>query len=103
VSEVVGLTAFRVVQEALSNALRHAPGSAITVSITDDGHELRVAVTNTPPDRDDEPTPGARLGLAGIRERVTALGGTVSAGPTLDGGFQLIATLPVEDPEPIPA
>ena len=103
VPEVVGLTAFRVVQEALSNALRHAPGSAITVAVTDDGHELRVAVTNTPPDRDDEPTPGARLGLAGIRERVAALGGTVSAGSTPDGGFQLSATLPVEDPDPVPA
>lgn len=103
VPEVVGLTAFRVVQEALSNALRHAPGSAITVTVTDDGHVLRVAVSNTPPDRDDEPTPGARLGLAGIRERVTALGGTVSAGATLDGGFQLTAILPVEDPDPIPA
>ncbi|MFI2487561.1 sensor histidine kinase [Promicromonospora kroppenstedtii] len=103
VPEVVGLTAFRVVQEALSNALRHAPGSAITVTVTDDGHELRVAVTNTAPDRDDEPTPGARLGLAGIRERVTALGGVVSAGPTLDGGFEITATLPVEDTDPLPA
>ncbi|MFI2364259.1 sensor histidine kinase [Promicromonospora sp. NPDC019610] len=103
VPEVVGLTAFRLVQEALSNALRHAPGSAIVVTITDDGHELRVSVTNTPPDRDDEPTPGARLGLAGIRERVAALGGTVTAGPTPDGGFELAATLPVEDPDPLPA
>lgn len=103
VPEVVGLTAFRVVQEALSNALRHAPGSAITVTVTDDGHELRVVVTNTPPDRHDDPTPGARLGLAGIRERVTALGGTVSAGPTPDGGFEVAATLPVEDPDPLPA
>ncbi|MFD7311587.1 sensor histidine kinase [Promicromonospora sp. NPDC059942] len=103
VSEVVGLTAFRVVQEALSNALRHAPGSAIAVRISSDGHELRVVVTNTSPGRDDEPTPGARLGLAGIRERVAAIGGTVSAGPTPDGGFELAATLPVEDPDPLPA
>ncbi|GAA2231938.1 hypothetical protein GCM10010413_32780 [Promicromonospora sukumoe] len=103
VSEVVGLTAFRVVQEALSNALRHAPGSAVTVRISGDGHELRVVVTNTPPGRDDEPTPGARLGLAGIRERVAAIGGTVTAGPTLDGGFEVTATLPVEDADPLPA
>jgi signal transduction histidine kinase len=103
VSEVVGLTAFRVVQEALSNALRHAPGSAVTVRISGDGHELRVVVTNTRPGRDDEPTPGARLGLAGIRERVAAIGGTVSAGPTLDGGFEVAATLPAQDTDPLPA
>jgi signal transduction histidine kinase len=102
VPDAVGLTAFRVVQEALSNALRHAPGSAIAVTITDDGHDLRVRVTNTAPARSEEPTPGAQLGLAGIRERAAALGGTVTAGPTPDGGFELTATLPVvEDDHPL--
>jgi signal transduction histidine kinase len=102
VPDAVGLTAFRVVQEALSNALRHAPGSAIAVTITDDGHDLRVRVTNTAPARSDDPSPGARLGLAGIRERAAALSGTVTAGPTPDGGFELTATLPVaEDDHPI--
>lgn len=102
VPDAVGLTGFRVVQEALSNALRHAPGCAITVTITDDGHDLRVSVTNTAPARSDDPTPGARLGLAGIRERVAALGGTVTSGPTPDGGFELAATLPVgEDEHPL--
>jgi signal transduction histidine kinase len=103
VPDVVGLTAFRLVQEALSNALRHAPGSAVTVTVTDEGHDLRVRVTNTAPARSDEPTPGARLGLAGIRERAHALGGTVTAGPTADGGFELTATLPVaQDDDPLP-
>ncbi|MFC8799279.1 sensor histidine kinase [Promicromonospora sp. NPDC057138] len=105
VPDVVGLTAFRLVQEALSNALRHAPGSAVAVvvSAANDGHDLRVHVTNTAPERSDEPTPGARLGLAGIRERAHALGGTVSAGPTPDGGFELTATLPVaQDDDPLP-
>ncbi|MFD2795351.1 sensor histidine kinase [Promicromonospora vindobonensis] len=97
VPDAVGLTAFRVVQEALSNALRHAPGSAITVTITDDGNDLRVRVTNSPPERNDEPTPGAQLGLAGTRERAAALGGSVTAGRTRDGGFELTATLPVAD------
>jgi signal transduction histidine kinase len=103
VPDAVGLTAFRVVQEALSNALRHAPGSAVAVTVTEDGHDLRVRVTNTAPARTDDPTPGARLGLAGIRERAAALGGTVTAGPTPDGGFELTATLPVtEDEHPLP-
>jgi signal transduction histidine kinase len=103
VPDVVGLTAFRLVQEALSNALRHAPGSAVTVTVTDEGHDLRVRVTTPAPARSDEPTPGARLGLAGIRERAHALGGTVTAGPTADGGFELTATLPVaQDDDPLP-
>ncbi|WP_369372695.1 histidine kinase [Promicromonospora sp. Populi] len=102
VPDAIGLTGFRVVQEALSNALRHAPGSAVTVTISDDPHDLRVRVTNTPPARDEEPTPGARLGLAGISERVAAVGGRVTAGPTPDGGFELTATLPVvEDTDPL--
>jgi signal transduction histidine kinase len=102
VPDAVGLTAFRVVQEALSNALRHAPGSTIAVTITDDRHDLRVRVTNTAPARSDDPSPGARLGLAGIRERAAALSGTVTAGHTPDGGFELTATLPVaEDDHPI--
>jgi signal transduction histidine kinase len=103
VPDAVGLTAFRLVQEALSNALRHAPGSAVTVTVTDEGYNLRVRVTNTAPERSDEPTPGARLGLAGIRERAHALGGTVTAGHTSDGGFELTATLPVaQDDDPLP-
>jgi signal transduction histidine kinase len=102
VPDAVGLTAFRLVQEALSNALRHAPGSAVAVIVTDEGRDLRVRVTNTAPERSDEPTPGARLGLAGIRERAHALGGTVTAGPTPDGGFELTATLPVaQDDDPL--
>jgi signal transduction histidine kinase len=102
VPDAVGLTGFRVVQEALSNALRHAPGSAIAVTVTEDGHDLRVRITNTAPARSEEPTPGARLGLAGIRERAAALGGTVTSRPTPDGGFELSATLPVgEDEHPL--
>jgi signal transduction histidine kinase len=103
VPDAVGLTAFRTVQEALSNALRHAPGASIAVTVTEDGHDLRVRVTNTAPARTEEPTPGARLGLAGIRERVAALGGTVASSPTPDGGFEITATLPVtEDDDPLP-
>lgn len=102
VPDAVGLTAFRVVQEGLSNALRHAPGSAITVTVTDDDHHLTVRVTNTAPARHDEHAPGAQLGLAGTRERATALGGHVTAGPTSDDGFELTATLPViEDDDPL--
>ncbi|MBO0609970.1 sensor histidine kinase [Myceligenerans salitolerans] len=102
VPDAVGLTAFRVVQEALSNALRHAPGSPVAVTVSDDGHDLTVRVANSAPERVAEPAPGARLGLAGIRERVGALRGTVTADVTPDGGFQLVAVIPVvEDEDPL--
>lgn len=102
VPEAVGLTAFRVVQEALSNALRHAPGSTITVTLSHDGHDLAVSVINSRPQRPAEVTPSARLGLAGIRERVAALGGSVDTGPTPDGGFQVSTVLPVvQDADPL--
>lgn len=103
VPDAVGLTAYRAVQEALSNALRHAPGSTIAVTVTADDHHLEVRATNTAPARADEPAPGARLGLAGIRERALALGGDVTAGPTPSGGFELTVTIPVVcDDHPLP-
>ena len=97
VPATVGVTAYRIVQEALSNALRHSPGSSIevTTAMLDRPRELRVAVVNSAPQDDAVPAPGSGFGLAGIRERVSALGGHVEAGPTDEGGFQLVAHLPV--------
>lgn len=101
VSSSTGLIAYRTVQEALANALRHAPGAVIDVEVTggesSEGESvLRISVLNAPPpDKVVEPAPGAGLGLEGIRERVEAVGGTVEAGPTEGGGFALRAALPV--------
>lgn len=95
VPATVGLTAFRAVQEALSNALRHAPGAAIEVTTSFEDGSVAVRVVNSAPQTDAESAPGSGLGLAGIRERVTALGGTVVAGPTAEGGFSVVASLPV--------
>jgi signal transduction histidine kinase len=98
VSPAVGLTAYRTVQEALSNAVRHSPGSAIEVRVEVADGRLILDVTNGPADAaPGSPlpvAPGAGLGLAGIRERVGALGGTVEAGPRPDGGFSVHAELP---------
>lgn len=95
VPPATGLTAYRLVQEAVSNALRHAPGAPIRVQVTV-GDLIRVRVVNGPSTRTlAVPAPGAGLGLKGIRERVTALGGTVTAGPTPDGGFSIKARLPL--------
>lgn len=82
--------AYRIVQEALTNAVRHAPGRAVTVTIGRDGPGLWLKVT-------DDGAPPAQIteggGLRGMRERVDALGGTLEAGPTASG-FVVAAWLP---------
>ncbi|MFD7655050.1 sensor histidine kinase [Actinosynnema sp. NPDC059797] len=94
VPEAVGLTAYRVVQEALTNAARHAPGSTTSVEVGFEAGGLRVVVRNTAggPSRGG----GGGHGLRGMRERVAVHGGSVAAGPTDDGGFEVRATIPVE-------
>ncbi|MFC4430270.1 sensor histidine kinase [Citricoccus alkalitolerans] len=95
VPPATGLTAYRVVQEAVSNALRHAPGAAIRVQVSV-GDQIGVRIANGPAARRGSvAAPGAGLGLKGIRERVGALGGTVKTGPTPEGGFTVKARLPL--------
>lgn len=88
--------AYRVVQEGLTNAIRHAPGRAVHVSLThtDAGLVVRVADDGTPPASHAEGS-----GLRGMRERVEALGGTLSAGAT-PRGFVLEARLPTTRERP---
>jgi signal transduction histidine kinase len=97
--EVVGLAAYRIAQEALSNALRHAPGAAVTVTVSRDPRVLELAVVNGPsrraPGPDTGRLAGAGFGLRGMRERAGAVGGTVEFGPTADGGWRVDAVLPV--------
>ncbi|WP_306748406.1 sensor histidine kinase [Saccharothrix yanglingensis] len=90
----VGLTAYRVVQEALTNAARHAPGSTASVVVELVGGELRVVVRNTAggPPRGGG---GGGHGLPGMRERVAVHGGSLTAVPTEDGGFEVRAAVPV--------
>ncbi len=93
----VGLSAYRIVQEALSNSARHAPGGVVTVEITANGDVLTVDVRNaaaTRPALDDDPA-RPRHGLAGMAERVRVLGGELTAGRTPDGGFLVVAQLPL--------
>jgi signal transduction histidine kinase len=90
----VGLCAYRIVQEALSNATRHSPGAAVTVAVRRDGDHLDLRVANGP----GGPAPGARgsgQGLVGMRERVDLLAGTLTTGGTPDGGFRVHARLPL--------
>jgi len=92
----VGVCAYRIVQESLSNASRHAPGAAVTVTVGHDGRAVCLNVTNGPAGHAaGDHRPGH--GLAGMRERVALLGGSLTAGPAPGGGFTVCATLPLSD------
>ncbi|MET9776592.1 histidine kinase [Streptomyces sp. NPDC006367] len=91
----VGRTAYRVAQEALTNARKHAPGAEVTLSVTGaPGEGLDVTVRNAPPEGDVPEVPGSGQGLIGLAERATLAGGTLEHGPTADGGFEVRARLP---------
>ncbi|MFD1932055.1 sensor histidine kinase [Nonomuraea mangrovi] len=94
VPTAMAVSAYRIVQESLSNAMRHAPGSAVAVEVIWAG-DLRVRVANGPGRRPGE-APGAGHGLVGMRERATLLGGSLEAGPMEGGGFEVKALLPLE-------
>ena len=90
----LGLSAFRIVQQALSNAAQHSPGAPVRVTADTAGGVLRIEVVNG---RGTAPgSPGAGTGLTGMRERVEVHGGRVDAGPLPDGGFRVLAELPLE-------
>ena len=121
-SAAVELAAYRIVQESLTNTIRHAGPATATVSITYLDGELRVEVTDTGGGKPagtgaaanaaagnaaagnardgDVPdqVPGTGHGLAGMRERAASAGGTVEAGPLADGGFRVLARLPAPAP-----
>ena len=95
----VGQAAYRIVQEALTNVIRHAGAASATVQVGYGTKELTLQV-----DDDGLARPGVAVvpgtGLTGMRERVTALGGELSAGPRPAGGFSVLATIPVAAREP---
>ena len=100
VGEVIALTAYRIVQEALSNVIRHAPGATAVISLSTAKGRLEVSVVNTASgvgavmaqlDRGSH----VGQGLIGMRERATIVGGSVFCAPTPDGGFSVVASLPL--------
>lgn len=86
----VQLAAYRVIQEALTNTIRHSGGSRIEVSVAVDSESLRIDVRD-----DGNPSPGQHngTGLAGMRQRVALYDGSVAAGPEPDGGYRVKASL----------
>jgi signal transduction histidine kinase len=93
----VGVCAYRIVQESLSNASQHSPGAAVTVSVDHDAGAVLLRVANGPggPADPSANESGPGHGLTGMRERVSLLGGSLSAGPAPDGGFVVSAVLPL--------
>ncbi|WP_309055499.1 histidine kinase [Streptomyces sp.] len=95
----VELSAYRIVQEALSNVLRHAPGAVAKVEVSHVLGGLGLRIVNGPPRGTVKPSPGAGHGITGMRERVTMLGGEMTAEPTADGGYEVTAFVPVSREE----
>ncbi|GAA4797010.1 histidine kinase [Streptomyces ziwulingensis] len=93
----VELSAYRIVQEALSNTLRHAPGASarVEVSYVLGGLGLRIVNAAPPAAALIKPSPGAGHGVTGMRERVSMLDGEMTAGATADGGYEVAVFLPV--------
>jgi signal transduction histidine kinase len=105
----VDLSAYRIVQEALSNAMRHAPGSSVQVKLYYGEAALVIEVRNDgclpggpaqEPGGDGVADHGGRHGIIGMRERATMLGGSLQAGPAGDGEFLVTAALPLDEDRP---
>jgi signal transduction histidine kinase len=99
VPAAVAVAAYRIVQEALTNARRHAPGAPVTVGVSVEDGRLVTSVVDEgdAASRTRAGTPTGH-GIAGMRERVAALGGTLTAAGTERGGFAVVAGLPLDPP-----
>ncbi|MBL1113176.1 sensor histidine kinase [Streptomyces sp. 110] len=98
-SDVVGRTCYRIVQEGLTNAAKHAPGAHVHITLEGTaGGELDVSVHNTPAARATAPPPASGFGLLGLTERISLAGGELDHHPTPDHGYLLTARLPWPNP-----
>ena len=118
-SPVLGRTVYRLVQEALTNVRKHAPGQVATITIGGDRKAgIQIEIANRPrvgeataggvaagagnlPNAQEGGHVGSGMGLVGLAERVSLIGGQLAAEPLPGGGFRLAATLPWSDPEPL--
>jgi signal transduction histidine kinase len=101
-SPALELTVYRVVQEALTNVVRHAPGARATVDVALSAAQIRLEVSNGGPSGRSAgaqlrpPIPGSGNGIVGMRERIGAFGGWLVAEPLPAGGFHVLAEVPIE-------
>lgn len=97
VAPTVSRTAYRVVQEALTNVYKHALGAAVEVRVSYSDERVRLTIRNAPPSEpivQDLAASGSGSGLTGLTQRVELIGGALSFGSTADGGFEVDAILP---------
>ena len=101
----VDLTAFRIVQEALTNVTKHAAADSAHVRLAYSGSRLLITVSNDGPDTTgtNDAAPSRGFGLMGMRERAHTIGGELRAGPRPEGGFEVTTALPLQPSAPAPA
>ncbi|MFE2284613.1 sensor histidine kinase [Streptomyces sp. NPDC059443] len=98
----VELSAYRIIQEALSNTLRHAPGAVTGVEVSYVLGGLGIRIVNEAATGDVRPSPGSGQGITGMRERVAMLEGEMTAGETAAGGYEVAVYIPVPTSRPEP-
>ena len=92
----VDLSTYRIIQEALTNVLKHAgPGAKTEVRLSTNDHEVAIEVLDN--GHGHTLLPGSGHGIVGMRERAQLLGGSLDVGPRPSGGFQVVARLPIEE------
>lgn len=96
-SPALELSLYRVVQEALTNVMKHAPGAAVTVELAVSDNLVRVEILDDGGPREARTTQPAGHGIAGMRERVGAFGGSLVASPRPGRGFKVVAEVPIEE------
>ena len=100
----IDLSAFRIIQEAVTNVVHHAGAGECLVVIDRQDGQLSIEVTDSGRGaRGKTGAVGTGYGITGMRERATLLGGDFSAGPRPGGGFRVTARLPLPAPAPAPA
>lgn len=99
----VSVVAYRIIQESLTNVIRHSTAKHATVRLDQNGHRLRIAVLDHGPARPDSAVTPAGFGIAGMTGRAQAVGGELSAGPGDSGGFEVRASLPLPEIRRVPS
>nr|WP_269328201.1 histidine kinase [Kineosporia mesophila] len=97
------LAVYRIIQEAVTNATKHAPGAPVEIGLHWQRRNLTLSITNPVGHTPGFQGPGTRHGLIGMRERAVTAGGSLSAGPTRTGGFDVRASIPVHTAQEPPA
>ena len=99
----MSVVAYRIIQESLTNVIRHSTAKHATVRLDLDGHRLRIAVVDHGPPRPSSTMISAGFGIVGMSGRAQAVGGKLTAGPGQSGGFEVRASLPLPESWRVPS